>query len=129
MLFYLWGRLGVFWNRLLGRPRVVVWLFCGCSKVVLGLPPSTFLPAAYSFEPPSSSPQTPASSLQLPPSNIQPPASDLQAAASTLQLESLWVGSGVILGVFWACSGVRLGFVGVALGLFSACSRRCLGLL
>ena len=51
MLFYLWGRLGVFWNRLLGRPRVVVWLFCGCSKVVLGLPPSTFLPAAYSFQP------------------------------------------------------------------------------
>ena len=109
MLFYLWGRLGVFWNRLLGRPRVVVWLFCGCPKVVLGLPPSTFLPAAYSFQPPASSPQPPASSLQLPPSNIQPPASDLQAAASTLQLELLWVGYGVILGLVLSCYEVDLG--------------------
>jgi len=126
---------GVAW----GCSGIVCWVvrgsLCGCSVVVLRsfwgyhLLLSCLQPTASSLQPPVPNLQPPASSLQLPASNIQPPASDLQAAASTLQLESLWVGSGVSLGLFWACSGVRLGFVGVALGLFSACSRRCLGLL
>ena len=124
---------GVAW----GCSGIVCWVvrgsLCGCSVVLRSfwgyhLLVSYLQATASSLQPPASSPQPPASSLQLSPANIQPPASDLQAAASTLQLESLWVGSGVSLGLFWACSGVRLGFVW-GLSLFSACSRLCLGLL
>ena len=118
-----------------GCSGIVCWVvrgsLCGCSVVVLRsfwgyhLLLSCLQPTASSLQPPVPNLQPPASSLQLPASNIQPPASDLQAAASTLQLESLWVGSGVILGLFWACSGVRLWFVWGS-SLFSVCSRLCL---
>ena len=102
---------------------------CGCYVVVLrSFWGYHLLLSCLHLQPTASSLQTPVPNLQPPASSLQHPASDLQAAASILQLESLWVGSGVSLGLIWVCSGVRLGFVWGS-SLFSACSRLCLGLL
>ena len=113
---------GVAW----GCSGIVCWVvrgsLCGCSVVVLRsfwgyhLLLSCLQPTASSLQPPVPNLQPPASSFQPPTSSLQPPTSRLQPPPY-IQLGSLWVGSGVSLALFWACSGVRLGFV-VVLSLF-----------